>query len=160
VEAQGYDALGGETYSGQGDVFVYPDVLNNLVIMWMANHDPTSQNNASPKIEYIDVDGDVVPATDLDAGADPGLYIIAPGIGEQVTFTVATSDADGDPLSIAWTVKEGPDPEDNDAGTVCGTGDTITWFHDVPGIYYVRAHVSDGKGGSVSFMFEIYVLAN
>lgn len=160
VEAQGFSSVGSETYSGQGDVFVYPDVLNNLTILWMANQDTASQNNASPKIEYVDVDGNFVPATDLDAGADPGLYVIAPGPGEQVLFTVATSDADGDSLSVAWTVKDGPDPEDNNAGMVCGTGDTVSWFHDLPGVYFVKVHVSDGLGGSVSFMFEVYVLSD
>jgi hypothetical protein len=160
VEAQAYDVGASQIYSGEGSVTVIADALNNLCLLWM-NQSVTSEiNNAAPKIEYVEVDGNVIPETDLDAGANSGLHVIAPAPGELVTFTVGTSDSDGDSLSIAWAVKDGPNPEDNDVGLVCGTGDSITWFHDVEGTCYVQIHVSDGKGGSASFTFDLIVLAN
>lgn len=162
VEAQGYDAVGTETYSGQGAVYVNPDVLNSLVLLWMANQNSVPEINASPKIEYVDVGPrDIVTlASDLDAGAAAGLYVITPNENEPVELTVGTSDADGDPLAIAWTVKDGPGPEDNDVGMVCGTGDAITWSYDLEGVYYVQIHVSDGRGGNAVLIFDLHVLAN
>ncbi len=158
VEAQGYDFAAQQIYSGQGDVTVVADAHNNMCMLWMGQDNPSAMSNASPKIEYVDVDGNIVPEI-ADGGMDTGLYIIAPGPGELVTFTVGTSDADGDSLSIAWTVKDGPNPEDSDVGMVCGTGDSITWFHDVEGTYYVTISVSDGRGGVASFIFDITVMA-
>jgi hypothetical protein len=162
VEAQAYDRAGAQSYSGQGDVYVVPDALNNLVLLWMANQNSVPEINASPKIEYVDVGPrDIVTlASDLDAGAAAGLYVITPNENEPVELTVGTSDADGDPLAIAWTVKDGPGPEDNDVGTVCGTGDAITWSYDVQGVYYVQIHVSDGRGGNAVLIFDLHVLAN
>ncbi|MCP4197750.1 MAG: PKD domain-containing protein [Proteobacteria bacterium] len=160
VEAQAYDQQGAETYAGQGGVYVHPDILNNLVLLWMANQNSVPEINAAPKIEYVDVlPREIVTlATDLDAGAEPGLYVITPGMDESVEFIVATSDADGDPLAIAWTIKDGPNPEDNDVGTVCGTGDTISWSHDVEGKYYVQVHVSDGRGGNAVLIFDLQLI--
>jgi hypothetical protein len=49
------------------------------------------------------------------------------------------TDPDKDPLTYTWTA---------DAGTINGTGDTVTWkAPDKAGMYNITVRVSDGKGG-------------
>jgi N-acetylneuraminic acid mutarotase len=64
-----------------------------------------------------------------------------PHPGNDVTLTVAASDADGDTLNYAYEFTAG-------SGTITGSGASVTAVVDNVGLNTVRVTVTDGKGGS------------
>ena len=77
--------------------------------------------------------------------------------GESVSLAVTASDADNDPLTYAWSAKDGNgDP----AGTFPGgnTGTTATWESPLTeGTYIISVTVSDDKGGSATTSLTVTV---
>jgi hypothetical protein len=99
--------------------------------------------------------------TYLDPSASGELYVAAPDEGENINFSAQITDLDGDPLTILWSVKSGPDPMMSaDAGDLWpdpADNTWVAWNHTVEGKYYVNVMVEDGNGGSAAFQFNVYV---
>jgi PKD repeat protein len=75
--------------------------------------------------------GDEPPVITAQLKAWPSSTIV----GQQILFTIAASDPDGDPLVVHWDYGDGT------------SGDVETHTYPLPGNYVVAAIVSDGKGG-------------
>lgn len=68
---------------------------------------------------------------------------------ETTSVTCSASDANGDSLTYAWSAG---------AGTVSGSGSTVTWNAPATGgAYQVGCEVTDGVGGSASASVDITV---
>ena len=89
--------------------------------------------------------GNRAPGTGLEA--DP--EVVDPTGTSDITSTA--TDPDGDVLSYTWSA---------DAGTISGTGATVTWTAPLAaGSYDVSVTVDDGNGHTVSDTIEIEVRA-
>lgn len=66
-------------------------------------------------------------------------------------ITCVATDADGDPLTYAWSAS---------GGSIVGTGDTVTWnAPDAAGTFTITVIVTDGKGTEVKDSVTITVTA-
>lgn len=72
-------------------------------------------------------------------------------IGTSIQITAATSDPDGDPVSVDFVLVSGP------SGGFSSSGNTANISGSVPGHYVVRATASDGRGGTATAEIEVSV---
>jgi outer membrane protein OmpA-like peptidoglycan-associated protein len=74
------------------------------------------------------------------------------GSGDFAAVRANASDPDSDPLTYSWTTN---------GGTVEGSGPEVRWNSSGvnPGTYTVKAHVNDGRGGTVDCSADIRVEA-
>jgi hypothetical protein len=79
--------------------------------------------------------------------ADAGLNQIVPTLSSVLLTGAASSDADGDPLTYAWsfTVR----PAGSSAALSSLTSISPSFFADVPGAYVIQLIVSDGFSSSI-----------
>ena len=97
-------------------------------------------NSPLQKIVPLFRNGNQAPANNSPVIADFTANVTNPHPGQSVTLLVTASDADGDPLSYAYSFTAG-------SGTITGGGATVTAVVNNVGANTVRVTVSDGKGG-------------
>jgi hypothetical protein len=156
VEAEGLDAEDTVLYMGAGAVTVEPEVTNDLTICTNSGVCRGGETpNAAPRIESVEAS-----ASWLSEG-DAGMVFPPTGGLQYFLFQATVTDLDEDPVTIVWTVKNGPKQSDLDVGVLSDEiGADVTWHHDQPGTYWVSLVAMDGLGGAATFQFKVTLQDN
>lgn len=81
-------------------------------------------------------------------------------VGQPVSLTGASSvDAQGGPLTFAWTVGVAPDGSAHTPGEALGSTAQISFAPDAPGLYWLRLRVHDASGAA-SMEAQVAVVAS
>ena len=117
--------------------FVGGVVSSALIIVSCDGNEPQQPPPARHADDDADGDADSEnrpPTATLAADPSDGVAPLA------VAFTAATSDPDGDALSLTWSFGDGE--------SAAGTSSTASHTYSAPGSYTATVEVSDGRGGT------------